>query len=521
MIPFALPAFQETTTYLERENNTASVYTAENATERLYNAYASLLLSLGFEKKEEWVRGKNQYAAFLKDSTGVFLSFFGSLAELRLVYEEDCSYFNFKDASYPTSTPPQISQIPLEDFGLCYLIRLGDGRFVILDGGCGFEPDIDRLYAHLSKHTLQERPVIAAWILSHPHGDHYRAFAPFMKKYSGDIVLQKVLFNFPEADDLVHYPRLSKNDARFSFPTAPSVNLPIMHDLIRQSGAEVYMLHTGQTYRIGDATFEVLSCMDDTIHKETNINAVSVALRMTLAGQVTLWCTDVGMSFTRLPERYGDYLKADILQIPHHGFQCGTPEAEIAAYDLIRPEICLLPVSEYNAFTRHCTFREGTRHIMRDLGVREMITGEENRTLVLPYHAPDFAQTTLKRRFEQGLENNGARTWIFSGLCTADPEDFTFTLLNATNFDTTVWIEMYFENRAQTVQNIQYLLASMSVKQLTITEDEVDHDACYFNWNSIAKKGIPQNVPFAVRFLSDSPIVVTHKNHTASYHTGT
>ena len=52
-----------------------------------------------------------------------------------------------------------------------------------------------------------------------------------------------------------------------------------------------------------------------------------------------------------------------------------------------------------------------------------------------------------------------------------------------------------------------------------ITGDEVDRDAVYFNWLSLAKNGIPENVPFAVRFRSDRPIVVTHKTHRAAYHT--
>ena len=78
---------------------------------------------------------------------------------------------------------------------------------------------------------------------------------------------------------------------------------------------------------------------------------------------------------------------------------------------------------------------------------------------------------------------------------------------------------MYFERRAQTVQGIRAVVPSMSVRQCNITGDEVDRDAVYFNWLSLAKNGIPENVPFAVRFRSDRPIVVTHKTHRAAYHT--
>lgn len=519
MLPFSIPAFEEPLYHLERENNTATVLSVENVGARLFDAYSELLLSHGFEKKEERIRTSQSYAAFAKGSLGVFLNHFGNTRELRLVTEENCRYFDFCDQSAPTFLAPSISQFPLEDFGLCYVVRLGDGRFVIFDGGCGFDPDIERLHAHLTENATGDRPVIAAWIMTHPHGDHYRAFNHFMRRFADEVELQKVLLNFPEADDLVHYPALEKNDARFDYPTAPMINVPIMFDLIEKSGAELFMLHTGQTYQIGDATFEVLSCLDDTIHASQNINAISLVLRMELGSQVTLWCTDAAMSIARIPERYGSYLKSDILQIPHHGFQSGTAEAEIAAYDLIRPDVCLLPVSEYNAFTRFCTFREGTRHLMRDLDVSELITGDSYRTLTLPYRAPSTAKAALARRFTEGLENNGARTWIFSDLSTALESDFVFTLLNTTNFDATVWIELYFDNRKRTVQNIKLTMPSMALKTINVTGNDVEHNAVFFNWMSIEQRGIPENVPFAVRFLSDRPIVVTHKSHAPAFYT--
>ena len=519
MLPLPLPAFGELNYYIERTNTTSSVFTAESVPLSLFEKYTDLLLSHGFEKKEAWVKGENHYAAFAMDSLGIFLHYFGALGELTLVWEEDCRYFAYRDADLPKNLRPQITQMHLEDFGLSYVIRLGDGRFVILDGGCGFPPDTDLSLTHLREHCAGARPVVAAWILSHPHSDHYLAFNFFMERFGEEIVLEKLMLHFPEHDDTEHYPKLTQTDRRLPYSTAADVNIPVMYEHVRKCGAQIHMLHTGQTYRVGDAVFEVLACMENTVHHSQNINATSLVLRMTLGGQAILWCTDASMSISRLPERYGEALKADILQIPHHGFQCGTAEAEIAAYDMIRPEICLLPVSEYNAFTHFCTFREGTRHAMRRLGVSELITGDETRTLVLPYHAPAYAKDALAERFRRGLADNGARTWIFSGLSTAEPQDFVFTLLNTTNFDASVWIELYFERRAQTVQGIRAVVPSMSVKPLCITGDEVDRDAVYFNWLSLAKNGIPENVPFAVRFRSDRPIVITHKTHRAAYHT--
>ena len=519
MLSIQFPAFGESNTYTERVNSASQIYVAEGASARLFRAYADLLISDGYTCREEWIRGKNSFAAFQKDGLGVFLSYFGALRELHLVTEENCRYFAFTDPDLPKKHTPQLAQLNLEDFGMCYVIRLGDGRFVIIDGGCGFEPDLERLRTHLRSNTHEGRPVIAAWILSHPHSDHYPAFNFFTERYGQEVEIQKVLLNFPDHDDLTHYPKLNHSDRRFPYSTSATDNVPRMYDNIRACGAELFMFHTGQTYRIGDAVFEVLACIEDTVHHSQNINAIAIVLRMTLGGQVTLWCTDASMSITRLPERYGDYLKSDILQIPHHGFQCGTAEAEIAAYELIRPEICLLPVSDYNAFTRFCTFREGTSHAMSRLGVSELITGDENRTITLPYQPPRYAKELLAERFRRGRANNGAHTWIFTDLDTAVQSDFIFTLLNTTNFDATVRIDLFFGDRQQDVVGIYATIPSMAVRQCNIVGDEVNPDTLYFNWMSLTKQGIPEHAPFAVRFLSDRPIVVSHKLHSAAYHT--
>jgi hypothetical protein len=156
---------------------------------------------------------------------------------------------------------------------------------------------------------------------------------------------------------------------------------------------------------------------------------------------------------------------------------------------------------------------------MRHPSVAELITGDENRTIVLPYRAPARAKAVLEERFSRGLSNNGARTWIFSDLNTAQQEDFTFTLLNTTNFDATVSIELYFASRKQAIQGIRATVPSMALQTLSVIGEEVERNVHYFNWMALDTLGIPENATFAVRFLSDRPIVVTHKKHTASYHT--
>jgi hypothetical protein len=339
----------------------------------------------------------------------------------------------------------------------------------------------------------------------------------FMARYGDAVTVEKFFFNFPEPDDYAHYPALGNKDKRFE-DNSPTTNIPKMLAAVNASGAAVYTPHTGQRYRIGDAALEILSSMDDTIHCSQNVNASSLVIRMELAGQVILWSADAAYSDTRLAERYGSYLKADILQIPHHGFQSGTAAGEIRGYELIRPQVCLLPVSEYNAFTVFGIYREGTRWLMSKAGVEELITGSRQRTLTLPYTPPAYAKWELEQRYFSGLDNGGSCAWMFCGLHTSCEEDFRFTILNTIHSAANVMIELFFEDSARKIRYIKTQIPAGSLRTVNIVGEDVDSESLYFNWLSLETQGIPEDAPFAVRFLSDVPIVVSHKNHAASYH---
>jgi hypothetical protein len=187
-------------------------------------------------------------------------------------------------------------------------------------------------------------------------------------------------------------------------------------------------------------------------------------------------------------------------------------------YDLIQPKVCFLPVSDDNAYSIFCTYKEGTRHIMRNVGVEEIITGTKQRTITLPYTAPAYAKRELEEKFMLGRENCGARTWIFSDLSTSNPEDFIFTILNTTIHPTPFFIDLYFEDRSRAVLNIRAEVAGYCVKELSVIGDEVDGDWEWLDRCSLKVRGIPENSRFAVRFRSEKPLVVTHKKHAASYH---
>lgn len=514
----AIPAFGETDFFQNRENERSTVVMIPHADSAAFSEYCRLLEACGWVRKEDRRTDMHLYASYTDGENAFFLNYFSAVRELSIVTETHCGYFSYSDRPQNTAATAQITQLELEDFGMSYVIRISDGRFIVIDGGRDFMPDRSRLYRCLKEQSVHEKPIIAAWILTHPHPDHFHLFVGFMEDHAEDVVIEKFIFNFPECTDFAHYPSLADRDSRFDYDNSAPIFIPRMLKQMEKTGAPVYTAHTGQTYRIGDAVCEILACMDDTIHLSNNINASSLVIRMELAGQVILWAADAPFSISKLPEKYADKLKADILQVPHHGFQSGTAESEIRSYKLIRPKVCLLPVSDYNAYTVFCTYRESTRFLMTKAGIDELITGTPTRTISLPYTPPPYAGRELERSYLAGLDRCGATAWIFTELDTAVADDFRFTILNTTTFKTTVWIELFFEDPARNVRFIKTEVPGNAMRTISIAGDSVVPDALHFNWLSLKVQGIPQNAPFSARFTCEVPIVVSHQTHRASYH---
>ncbi len=512
-----LPAPGSTVFSEERVNRHSRVFVFSNAETEMFDFYCKYISDNGFSEFESYTIGSHRYAAYVSGDTGIFLNYFEGTHELYLAEEEECLYFSYTDTKGEASVTTELTQVELEDFGMSYAIRMNDGRYIVIDGGRFFEPDADRLYNCIKKGSPYEKPIIAAWIMSHPHSDHYQCIIPFMDKYGHNVTVQKFIFNFPEHDDFAHYPWLESKDPRFE-DSSPFTNLPLMYERIRSSGAPIYMAHTGQKYSFGDVNLEVLASIEDTIRLSPNGNAASLVLRFEIEGQIILFMTDAAFSIAQLPEKYSDYLKSDIMQVPHHGFSCGDEESTIRGYDLVRPKVCFLPVSDFNAYNVFSAFKDSTAYLMTKAGIEEMIVGTPQRTITLPYTAPHYAKSELERKYTEGQKSAGAKVWFFTDLSTDNPDDFVFTVLNSAHKHASVMIELFFEENERNIRYIKADIAPLTMKKFNITGEDVDADALFFNWMSLKLRGIPEKADFAVRFISNTPVIVSHKNHKATYY---
>lgn len=517
-----LPAFSETEYFDNRVGKNCRVLLIPNANREAFEHYARLFPENDFEEKERFCAETRCYAAFFNGSCGIFVNYYTEIRRLQLVIEENCKYFSYTDAETAPCVTPRLSQLYLCDYGMSYVLRLSDGRLVIIDGANVYEKDVDNLFARLQKDSPAEKPVIAAWIFTHPHSDHYFCFFPFMEKYGNAVEIQKFFFHFPESQDFVHYPKLGKTENVFSRYSGEegitsSEILQRFYEKLEAMGTPVYTPHAGQYYRIGDAKLQIFSAMDDTIHCCQNINAASLMFTVELGGQKIFFGGDGSFADSLLAERYCNELKSDILQFPHHGFGCGAVDGQIQGLQLIAPKVCILPVEQDLAYRTFTTYREGTNYMMTRLGLEELLTGEKEHTLDLPYQANPDGVYQLQQNYQQGRDDAGARTWVFSELNTGNQADFWFSFLNTTYLPAQIVAELYFENMEKKILRVSFPGPRLGVYRLhcllPIQENLTEADLPGF----LEKRGIPADTPFAVRFLSDLPIVVSHKDHSPAY----
>lgn len=333
----------------------------------------------GFGLYEEHCLGVNTFYTYVKGTDVYFVSYYPNVKEMHVIFEPNSNWLQYFDETGEDKVTTLLRQVDLEDFGESYVVRLRDGRLIIFDGGFEKESDADALMRTLEEFSPFEKPIIAAWIMTHPHADHYRCFLTFDKKYENQVEIEKFIYNFPDTDEenWEDMPGLTiQQEAKY---------LQKMYEVVEKTGASVYRAHTGQVYQVGNAKMEILSSPDNTLMSPVkDFNQVSLVIRMEIEGQVILWSGDTYFEYTKMDERYGDYLKSDIFQIPHHGF----PGGDIKTYDLIQPDIGLICGLDWVWLGTKFKFYEleYNQHLIYNMDVKEyFMGGNGDVTLELPY----------------------------------------------------------------------------------------------------------------------------------------
>lgn len=385
---------------LYRTHEGQGVYTEcyQEMSEEQCTEYCKQLEADGFALHEKHYLGVNTFYTYIKGQDVQFVSYYPNVQEMHVVSEPNSNWLAFSDNRGEDKVSTLLRQIDLEDFGESYVIRLRDGRMIVFDGGFEYEADADKLMNTLKEFSPDEKPRIAAWIMTHPHLDHYRCFLIFEEKYGEQVKIEKFIYNFPDTgeEEFEALPGLTKfEEAKY---------LERMYAAVERARACVYRAHTGQVYKIGNARLEILSSPDNTMEPPVkDFNQISLVIRMEIEGQIILWGGDAYFGKARLARRYGTYLKSDIFQVPHHGFQGG----EERAYDFISPSVCLICGYDRVWLGNEFHFYELSynQHLIYNMDIQEYLAGGSGDiTLKLPYMPQTNGKVELIERIAKWRE---------------------------------------------------------------------------------------------------------------------
>ena len=326
--------------------------------------------------------GENQFVTYKKDDIYVHTYYTAYSGEIRTIYDRTSkTTFLTEKPIYSKITESCVTQMVLsydvDSFGMCYVITLEDGSFIIIDGGYSLTSevsgsDVTRLYNVLQQKNKRAdgEIIIAAWILTHDHPDHFNVFHSFSEQYADKVHLEQLILN-PQGETGSNY--LSTG--------------VVLEDLSKfGSSIPLYTPHTGQNFYIRNAHFEVLYTQEDLYPYPTdNLNNCSLVTRMTINGQSIFWSADLEIIASDvLCDMYDTYLKTDIVQMAHHGYlKSGTAEF----YTKTDPSVILWPSMQGN-FEHWTNVEPVNQFVLNDLNVQEVIVADgKTKTLYLPYTA--------------------------------------------------------------------------------------------------------------------------------------
>ncbi|MBQ7383864.1 MAG: MBL fold metallo-hydrolase [Clostridia bacterium] len=236
----------------------------------------------------------------------------------------DNSAIPTQDTDIKKITTEQITQVGTN----CgFVLRLADGRFVVFDGG--MQEHASDVYKIIKdQNVISGKPVIAAWMLTHGHGDHIGAPIKFISDYSSKVELQSFVHNLPGYDIYN-----GKNTAEID-PADVSAALlessTTLYEKIEKlyPEAKIIVAHAGQKFEYGGIDIDILFTTENLYGKQmvdTNMSSVIYSVKGS-SGRMIITGDQQEGGCAILNAIYGSELKCDLIQVAHHGYNGGDTD---------------------------------------------------------------------------------------------------------------------------------------------------------------------------------------------------
>ena len=282
----------------------------------------------------------NSFYLYTNEDYMIYVYYTEGARKIRVVVDDIAEYEKYvavrnENKTYETVTTPLFAMLDIGGVndansswtvtnGMCYVFRLADGRFIIVDGGYWHEKDttgagVKRLYDWLQKNDHLEgednKLTIAAWIITHHHSDHISVEWKFDEMYTktGKVEIQNFLYNFPSYD---YAQTVSGSTCN---PDYYSKWFPNMHNLMQRHNNLI--AHTGFSYQFANCNIDILFTHEDFYpNKISSFNNSSTVYKITMGGKTFLIAGDLEEPGQKQANKQcGTMLESDFLQVTHHG----------------------------------------------------------------------------------------------------------------------------------------------------------------------------------------------------------
>ncbi len=242
---------------------------------------------------------------------------------------------------YAESTPVTGQETPLFDGGsltmlhgqsgaqrLSILFQSKEGGLVVVDGGWDADADV------VMTAIREMGGHVHAWLITHPDSDHMGALSEILGRAGTGIVIDHI---YCCLTDIAWYYKADAGEAPF---------VEIFKQRLAQQPSGVVVDHVSAGYQISVPGIEIKVLNNALFSTESpNVNNSSVVYRAEMNGVRLIFLGDMGepagdLLLQNVP---GEELKADIVQMAHHG-QAGVGKN---VYQAISPSICLWPTPEW------------------------------------------------------------------------------------------------------------------------------------------------------------------------------